>query len=163
VNYEIDTSSLPPNIAEQDWISSITAAAQTWTNVSPSYFAFVPQVGSGNFIKYQQPDNTAYIATTVSEPSSGPYVVAVTKINPLKSWDVNNTPSSSNPDSNGSTTTYNLQNIATHELGHWLYLHDMADSTNCADVTMYWTAAKGEIKKIDLEDPDSNGLNSQYP
>ncbi len=163
VNYEIDTLSIPSNITEGDWISSITAAAQTWTNVSPSYFAFVSQVGSGNFIRYQEPDDNKLIAATVSQPSSGPYVLAVTKINPLKLWDVNNTPISGNPDSNGSTTTYNLQNVVTHELGHWLYLHDMKDSISCADVTMYQSAATGEIKKIDLDIPDINGLNSQYP
>ena len=166
VNYEIDASSFPPNITQTDWISSIAAAAQTWNNVSPTLFAFVQQVGSGNFIKYQIPDHTDYVAATIPLPRKGPYVVAITKINPLKNWDVNNTPSSGNPDSNGSTTTYNLQNIVTHELGHWLYLDDMdyyMNSTDCSDVTMYRATAYGEIKKIDLDIPDMNGLNWQYP
>lgn len=55
-----------------------------------------------------------------------------------------------------------LQNIATHELGHTIGLDDIY-SSSCSDVTMYGYSSKGETKKRTLETPDITVLNLLYP
>lgn len=55
-----------------------------------------------------------------------------------------------------------LQNIATHELGHGVGLGDIYD-TVCSAVTMYGYSDYGEIQKRTLEQPDITGLLTLYP
>ena len=54
-----------------------------------------------------------------------------------------------------------LQNIATHELGHSAGLNDIYSST-CSEVTMYGYSSYGETKKRTLEQPDITGLQKIY-
>lgn len=54
-----------------------------------------------------------------------------------------------------------LQNIATHELGHAVGLGDLYDN-GCTDVTMYGYSVEGEIKKRSLEADDIAGLQKLY-
>ena len=55
-----------------------------------------------------------------------------------------------------------LQNIATHELGHSVGMNDIYTSS-CSDVTMYGYGDSGETKKRTLEPLDIEGLLSLYP
>jgi hypothetical protein len=146
VYYDID-SSIPPS-----WIPSIEASAEAWNNVAPSHFTFVRQTGSSNTIRYEVP--ATGLAGTAAWPDVPYYEHAYTKIDPNKPWDTNN--------SSPSPTAYNVQNVMTHEFGHWLYLDDI-NETNCTHVTMDWSAALGEIIKITLEIEDKTGINWQYP
>jgi hypothetical protein len=54
-----------------------------------------------------------------------------------------------------------LQNIATHELGHGIGLNDVYGSA-CSEVTMYGYSNYGEVKKRTLEQPDITGLQTLY-
>lgn len=54
-----------------------------------------------------------------------------------------------------------LQNIATHELGHGWGLDDIYESA-CSEVTMYGYSNYGEIKKRTLELPDITGIQKLY-
>ncbi len=54
-----------------------------------------------------------------------------------------------------------LQNIATHELGHGVGLADIY-STTCSAVTMYGYSTEGETSKRTLEQPDIAGLQKMY-
>ena len=54
-----------------------------------------------------------------------------------------------------------LQNIATHELGHSVGLADIY-STTCSTVTMYGYSDLEEIQKRTLEQPDIIGLQKMY-
>jgi len=54
-----------------------------------------------------------------------------------------------------------LQNIATHELGHGVGLADIY-STTCSAVTMYGYSTEGETQKRTLEQPDITGLQRMY-
>ncbi len=54
-----------------------------------------------------------------------------------------------------------LQNIATHELGHGIGLDDLYDSA-CAEQTMYGYSDYGEIAKRALEKGDIAGLTKLY-
>lgn len=61
----------------------------------------------------------------------------------------------------GSSLKMDLQNIATHELGHSVGLADIYTST-CSEVTMYGYSTEGDIDKRSLEQPDITGLRSMY-
>lgn len=54
-----------------------------------------------------------------------------------------------------------LQNIATHELGHAVGLADVYEDT-CSEVTMYGYSVEGETKKTTLEEPDVTGILILY-
>ncbi|MFH1182567.1 MAG: matrixin family metalloprotease [Candidatus Woesearchaeota archaeon] len=54
-----------------------------------------------------------------------------------------------------------LQNIATHELGHSVGMNDIY-TTTCSAVTMYGYSWEGDIDKRSLEQPDITGLRSMY-
>ena len=54
-----------------------------------------------------------------------------------------------------------LQNIATHELGHAVGLSDLYTPT-CTAVTMYGYSSYGELQKRDLAQPDITGLQKIY-
>lgn len=64
-------------------------------------------------------------------------------------------------DASGDSSVMDLQNIATHEIGHGLGLADIYES-GCSDVTMYGYSDYGEIQKRDLEQPDIAGLQKLY-
>lgn len=56
---------------------------------------------------------------------------------------------------------FDVQNIATHEAGHWLMLNDIYNKP-AGDQTMYGIGAKGELKKRSLESGDLAGLQAIY-
>lgn len=62
----------------------------------------------------------------------------------------------------GDPNIMDLQNIATHELGHAVGLADVYEDT-CSEVTMYGYSIEGETKKRTLEEPDVIGILELYP
>jgi hypothetical protein len=54
-----------------------------------------------------------------------------------------------------------LQNIATHEFGHWLVLNDLYKKP-ARQQTMYGYGAYAETKKRTLESGDIAGLETIY-
>lgn len=59
------------------------------------------------------------------------------------------------------STVMDLQNIATHEIGHGAGLDDIYD-TACSEVTMYGYSNYGETQKRTLESPDITGIQTLY-
>jgi len=56
-----------------------------------------------------------------------------------------------------------LQNIMTHEAGHWLMLNDLYDDTEAVKIqTMYGYALDGELKSRSLEIGDIDGVRKIY-
>lgn len=58
------------------------------------------------------------------------------------------------------TSVMDLQNIATHEIGHGLGLADLYNT--CTEETMYGYSENGETKKRDLNAGDIAGLQNLY-
>ncbi len=71
-------------------------------------------------------------------------------------------PWSVNPYGASFTGSYDVQNIATHEIGHWLVLGDLYKPRD-AELTMYGYGAMGETKKDTLGVGDILGINRIYP
>lgn len=64
-------------------------------------------------------------------------------------------------DATAASAVMDLQNIATHELGHSVGLSDLY-TTSCSAVTMYGYSGYGETQKRTLEQPDKTGLQKMY-
>jgi len=64
-------------------------------------------------------------------------------------------------DATSDASKMDLQNIATHELGHGLGIDDLYDS-NCSELTMYGYSLIGETKKRTLENGDIKGVQKLY-
>ncbi len=62
----------------------------------------------------------------------------------------------------GEAGKLDVQNIATHELGHWLLLGDLYGAGD-TEKTMYGSTAYGETKKRTLESDDIAGVRHLYP
>lgn len=149
-NYTIDANTIPTG-----WQNSIDSAANTWTNVTPSHFVFSNLAGTDNVIsKGALADLDQLALTSVYATSTTPITKVVTVFSDTKPFDTGNPPASGN---------YSVENVMTHEFGHWLYLIDIYDLQNCGEVTMYGYVAIGETKKISLEAADQNAINWQYP
>jgi len=68
----------------------------------------------------------------------------------------------SSPDANcGDLYSYDVRNILIHEIGHWMGLDDLYESSE-QDLTMYGYGDKGELKKITLESGDTLGIRAIY-
>lgn len=64
-------------------------------------------------------------------------------------------------DASANSSVMDLQNIATHELGHTVGMADIY-TNSCGTVTMYGYGTEGETAKRTLEQPDINGLVKMY-
>lgn len=62
----------------------------------------------------------------------------------------------------GNLLAYDVQNIDTHEFGHFLVLSDLYDDSDSA-LTMYGYGAHGETDKRDLGTGDQLGIRAIYP
>jgi hypothetical protein len=70
---------------------------------------------------------------------------------------------SGDPDNSEGTAGYfDVQNIATHEVGHWLMLGDLYNKPTTSQ-TMYGYGSTGEVSKRSLESGDLAGLRLIYP
>lgn len=62
----------------------------------------------------------------------------------------------------GSGSKYDVQNVATHEMGHSLSLGDLYSESD-KEKTMYGYTAEGETKKRSLDPDDADGIRYLYP
>jgi hypothetical protein len=149
------------------FLAAIQASAQTWENDPDSGFDFTfgGQTGrrasslrnrmDGNndvtwdsLGRYQDP-----IAVTIFwyYTSTGEVVEADLINNSNYPWATG-----------GDSSAFDVQNIDTHEFGHFLVLGDLYDPSE-RELTMYGYGAKGETKKRDLGAGDRLGIQAIYP
>ena len=84
-----------------------------------------------------------------------------TIMNSTDPWSVN-TGFTGNPDTGlGNPTAYDVQNIMTHEAGHWLMLEDLYQ-WKTQKLTMYGYGALGELQKRTLGAGDELGIDRIY-
>jgi hypothetical protein len=135
------------------WRSTIDVSAQTWTNVASSSFVFIGRSyapPNGNNIRYAS-DSRDFEAVTDIYASTTTISKVITTLNSRYPFTIG-----------GIGDSFDVQNILTHEFGHWLNLYDMY-SSSCSSVTMYGYGAYGQTFKRTLDTPDINGISWQYP
>lgn len=147
-------------------LSAIKEAMQTWTNVKTSCFAFVDSgtttstaygINDGqNIISFGYLDDSDTLAqnTFWYDPSTGRLLDSDIRFNTGYgiTWSCDCS----------SYSTYDVQDIGTHELGHSLSLCDLYDSYD-SEKTMYGYGITGEFKKISLDQDDIDGIAYLYP
>lgn len=131
---------------------------------SVDYSARIPVDASGNDLSDGK--NTVQFETL-----SDPNVIAVTTVwgyfygprtfKELLEWDLRFNDYYAWGDAAVDPAKMDLDNIATHELGHSAGMGDIYDSA-CSYVTMYGYADNGETNKRTLEAPDITGLVKLY-
>ncbi len=133
------------------WDNAIAYAMSAWNKAGAKFHFRVGNAGHTIGFKnlWQYPD--ALAVTYVRESSSTMRITDKdTDISSRYSWDVN-----------GVSYKYDVQNVMTHEFGHWLNLGDLKNSWDYWK-TMYGSAAPGEIYKRTLETDDINGIRAIY-
>lgn len=102
------------------------------------------------------PDNRVIAVTTVWGYFSGP-----PRTRELIEWDMLFNESFTWGDADINSSVMDLQNIATHELGHSAGMGDLYE-TACLEETMYGYSTEGEILKRDLYTGDIKGIEELY-
>ncbi|MDD5738962.1 MAG: hypothetical protein PHY72_03525 [Candidatus Pacebacteria bacterium] len=103
------------------------------------------------------PNNAIAVTYTWYYQNTGQWVESDTILNKKLKWAV--TPYTT--DCAGTAGAYDVQNIMTHENGHWVGLDDLYDLAS-RDLTMYGYGFTGELKKDTLGWGDSLGVKSIY-
>ena len=162
VSYLINPTN-PQNLSEAFVTTAISTSAETWdAETSKELFNnaytinYTAQYGFQDFknsIEFgDYPDDNAIAVTSVWYTPAGRQLVEFDQLyNTRFVWG----------DAAVDGTKMDLQDIATHELGHAAGLADIY-STACSTVTMYGYSAYGETSKRTLEQPDITGLQKMY-
>lgn len=163
--------------------AGVTAAFQTWQNDPLSYIAFMcngttstaPGINAAS-PDYQNVVGWAYLSDTY------PNAIAVTVVwysrygklivdcdtalntDATFAWTQATITADPNTILLTDTPRYDVdvQNIMTHESGHWLMLNDLYTSA-ASEQTMYGYASDRELKKCSLESGDLAGVQKIYP
>jgi hypothetical protein len=163
VSYVINPTN-PQNLLPEFITSAVSTSAETWdANTSK-------ELMNDTYTNSTGPETAYGVQNYVNAISFGDYptegVIAVTTVwyNPVTKEIVEFDIEFDTDWTWGDATvnkTMDLQNIATHELGHGVGLADVYDSA-CSEVTMYGYSDYGETKKRTLETPDITGLQILY-
>ena len=162
VNYVINPTN-PQNLPVEFVTSAISISAETWDTATTSTELFggysVDDTASAGVQNYKNeiswgnyPETGVIAATTVWYSPIGRKIVE---------FDIMFDTDWIWGDATIDSTKMDLQNIATHELGHGAGLGDVYDSA-CSAVTMYGYSNYGETQKRTLEQPDITGIQTLY-
>ncbi len=160
LNYVINPIN-PQSLDEGFITSAISTSVKTWDDATSKELFMGYETGN---VEYGIYDGTNAIAFG-NYPQSG--VIAVTSVwytrvqKKILEFDMLFDTDFSWGDASSDPTKMDLQNIATHELGHAVGLNDVY-SSSCSEVTMYGYSNYGEINKRDLELADITGLQAIY-
>jgi len=168
LNYSINFNTKPKNLTDTQIQLAIANSFATWNNADPDQI-FI-DIGSTSAKKYKYDGVNAVLFKSIRPgaiaityvwyyPSTGELVETDTVFNRRYKWSVND-PSSG--DCAGAIGTYDLQNIGTHEFGHWIGLDDLY-SLEDKDLTMYGYGDLQELKKDSLGLGDITGVLAIAP
>lgn len=133
------------------WPAVIQSAAQAW-NASGSKFVFTSNGSSPHVVTLADLGAGNTLASTRVEymQSTMAMVRFSLTFNSRFTWTTT-----------GEAGKFDVQAIATHELGHALGLNHPSDPT-CSEETMWASAGAGEVKKRSLEAGDKAGVVTLY-
>jgi hypothetical protein len=168
VEYAIDTDN-PDGLSESDVVNAISTGAEEWdahssvellgsyVTISDGTFDTETPDGRNEFLFGDYPESGVIAVTIVWGYFYGP-----PKQREITEFDIMfDTDFTWGDAVSEGTNVMDLQNIATHEIGHGLGLADLYDD-NCIEQTMYGYAAYGETKKRTLDSGDIAGIQALY-
>ena len=154
MKFNIENGSLP-GLAAAQCQAAIRSAYLSWTGVSCSTFT-TKDMGLTSAASYNTkdhvnthafpaswggsfPQNALGFTRTIYDPSSGKILDADVLYNPTKSWS-----------NSGAFAAYDLQSVATHEIGHEMGF----DHSQYATATMYYATPNGATHQRSLHSDD---------
>lgn len=144
-DYKFDSSI--PNY----WKTPIQNAENTWDNAGSKFRFNKAWFFSDNYVKRNSIDGSGgTIAETTCWYSGSTIDHCQTVFDIAEVWKTD-----------GSSNAFDVQNVATHEWGHWLKLNGLYGSGNTEE-TMYYYISQGETKKRTLDQDDKNGIIHIY-
>ena len=162
VSYVINPRNLD-GLEEEFVVNTIVASAETWDSVTSSelfnnqytvnYDLSYGVYDQKNVIDFGYGlDSNVIAVTTVWYTMRGKQIIEFDmRFNDAFTWG----------DATSNPVVMDLQNIATHELGHSVGMDDVY-TDSCSAVTMYGFGTEGETQKRTLEQPDITGLQKLY-
>jgi hypothetical protein len=162
VSYVINPSN-PQGMAAESIVGAISASANTWDSATSKELFndayaidYSAQYGVQDYVNAiafgEYPDGNVIAVTSVWYTRVGKRIVEFDMLfNTGFVWG----------DATMDPGVMDLENIATHELGHSVGLSDIYTSS-CSTVTMYGYSGNGDVQKRTLEQPDITGLQSMY-
>ncbi len=159
-NHRVDTWN-PQGISASTVLNRFQVSADAWDNqVSANIIGTFTSGGSRNnipvFDGYNQHGWKDLASTTIASTwtwsSGGVASESDAAYNTDFAWS-----------SSGQSGRMDLQNIATHELGHTVGMGHSSTASNNSCLTMYPSGSLGETQKRTLGDGDINGIKARYP
>jgi hypothetical protein len=177
VEYYVNTSSLPSGIS----VDAIQDAFTTWDNTSGPYAvsyqgptSSLPDnldgqnvVGWENITDYPHAIAVTYIWYNTLSKELVEVDTALNSNSAFKWWQISVSDEEANnatwpEDDTSSAYDVDVQNIMTHEAGHWLTLDDLYKKP-ASTQTMYGISPEFELQKRSLESGDEAGIQAIYP
>ena len=165
--YQLNSAGTPSSVGRANFPTLVANSFQPWVNAlnvssSPPNLVRGADVsldrskGDGkNIIAWGRTSGSALGTTYIRYfPSTGLVVDVDTIMNKRMAW-------SWQPTTCG-FSTYETQDVMTHELGHWYGLDDEY-TAEYVDNTMYGYASRGESKKNTLTTGDTQAVQALYP
>lgn len=168
ITWKLNESSVPASVGASAARAAITSSFDTWSSAdsgkafydSGSTKVKTTKFDGVNAILWKRLSPSTIGVTYVWYKSSSGEVVEVdTALNSRYPWAIF---SSTGGECQSSPDAYDLQDIATHEFGHWVGLDDLYNDVD-KDLTMYGFGAGGELKKRTLGRGDVNGAKAVAP
>lgn len=168
MTYQINYNTLPANLTASAFKSAVRSSFDTWTKADSAQkwidggtTAVKRSALDGvNLVAFGKISGGAIAVTrTWYYTGTGEVAESDTIFSASLAWSITN---SSAGDCGGSTGTYDVQNIGTHEFGHWIGLNDLYASAD-KDLTMYGYGFTKELKKDSLGAGDIAGVKTIAP
>ncbi|MBU2595410.1 matrixin family metalloprotease [Patescibacteria group bacterium] len=168
MDYQINFGTKPKNLSESQVSAAIQSSFNTWTAADPKQKFNYAGTTTTKAAKFDGTNAILWKGITRGAlaityawyyTTTGELVEADTVFNRNYKWDLTDI---SAGDCGGTTGDYDVQNIATHEFGHWVGLDDLYSSAD-KDLTMYGYGETKELKKDSLGLGDISGVNAIAP
>lgn len=144
VDVDISDPSFPSS-----WISPLSSSMTTWNNAGSRFRFRSGNTGHKVYRAYFGPGHVA--RTYVTQTGGTTLQDTDMALNTYYLWSTS-----------GSSCCRDVQNVITHEFGHWLFLYDLYAGSD-AELTMYAAIPNGETKKRSLHQDDINSIRAMYP
>lgn len=166
ITYLLNTSSVPSSVGKTNLPAIVKAGFDQYNLATSGKVNFVKgpdttvnraRLDGKNIVTWARASSGTLGVTYVwYYPSTGLAVEIDTIMNTRYKW------TWSNSNSCADNTTYDAQNIMTHELGHWLGLSDEYNAGAFSNNTMYGYGSVNEVKKNTLTTGDISGVSVIY-
>lgn len=165
--FQLNLSSVPSGVGQGNLETIVNAGFNQYSQASGNKINFIKganttinraRLDGKNVIMWARASSGTLGVTYVwYYPSTGLAVEIDTVMNNRYKW------TWSNSNICADSSTYDAQNIMTHELGHWLGLSDEYNAGSFGNNTMYGYGSVNEVKKNSLTSGDKAGIGQIYP